>query len=680
MISTYRKQLPISITTILRDYPFTCDTNKDVIREAVRCEKDIFFCDIEPTEQLQLAATMALLSARLSNQTAMIVVRTSEQAKNIYNYINSDKEQLAAESSGKTLASIRIASTFTKFKGNCLPLAMNKLIITSYTTLFRNLLYRKNKDDSIKAKIQLPIVDAYIFVDPFDENKSLNRAYKSWIFFDIDPLLSLLPQRKKTHIRKHYISVGLIPVEAIEEGFDNVTISSRESARAIYQDLKDIVLQDSLLRFVVVCLYSGSPSKKELIKRILKTKHIRIIQAEKKKTAAEMKQLLSELVFNSEYYQKFALFESLQEEHLGPFAVVRKEQSSYSRYTLTKFGQQYLIASTYFGEMLSNPLKILTTIRKKTENDIINWTLVQEIFHNFTKGQLQFDDLQLLIGKLKPSKEEEETIAGILSISNNSYLLFQVTQMLNCFREQMTQGTRDNLRSLNKTLLGSYNAEESSSIGKRDRHTLEKALKELLVNTEYPITLNKICSMLIVNTYEATQAIQDLIRNGFHVKALTVKPPKGRSLTYYTCKNFPAHFKVVCGDCHWYEKKRCTFWQRTKHIAERKVSSEEIHRATGTLRSNTVGCERFREKDTVTRKYSIEGFIDFIPKSFKGHSTENDELYVYLCPTCYEEERETEIEDFGTGDKPSQGLISISCPVCNSTFKLIQKRKKARSR
>ena len=109
MTSTYRKQLPISITTILRDYPFTCDTNKDVIREAVRCEKDIFFCDIEPTEQLQLAATIALLSARLSNQTAMIVVRTSEQAKNIYNYINSDKEQLTAESSGKTLAGIRIA-------------------------------------------------------------------------------------------------------------------------------------------------------------------------------------------------------------------------------------------------------------------------------------------------------------------------------------------------------------------------------------------------------------------------------------------------------------------------------------------------------------------------------------------------------------------------------------------
>ncbi len=675
----YRMNLPISIVTILRDYPFTDISDIDIIRKTVLCETDIFFYGIDPTDQLQLATTVALLAARLSNQTAMIVVRTSEQARKIYSYINSDERQLAIETSKKTLAGMKIASTFSKFKGNSHPLALNKLIITSYSTLFRNQLYKKSRDDSLKAKIQLPIVDAYIFIDPFDETKTLTQASKYWSFNDIDPILFLFPKREKNHVRKHYLSVGLIPVEDVENGLSDIVVFPRESNITQCQDLKDIDLQDTLLRFVLISLYSGSPSKKELIERLMKTTSIRIFQAENKKTAAEMKQLLFELIFSSEYHQKFTLFESLQENLLGPFALVTKVQNCYSRYILTKFGQQYLIASTYFEEMLNNPLDIITTIRKESENDIIDWVLVQEIFNNFSKGQLQFDDLQLLIGKLESSKEKEETIARILSTSNNSYLLFQVTQMLNCFREQMTQDTRDNLSSLNKVLLTSYNVEESSLTGKKDRQTLERALKELLVNVEYPITLNKICSMLVVNAFEATQAIQDLTKKGFSIKTLTVKPPKGRSLTYYTCRKFPAHFKVICGNCYWYVKKRCTFWQRTKHVAERKISSEDIHRAKGTLRSNTVGCKHFREKETVTKKYSIEEFIDLIPKSFKGYSPENEELYVYLCPTCFEEGREIVLEDFGTGDRPTQGLMSVSCLVCNTTFKLIQKRKKTRS-
>ena len=191
MTVTFRSQLPISITTILREYPFPNNPHIDIIRKVVQCETDIFFYGIPITDQLPLTTTTALLSARLSGQTVMIIVRTSEQAKTIFNYINSNEENQLAINSKKTLAGIRIASTFSKFKGNSQPLASNKIVITSYSTLFRNLLYRKSREDSLKAKIQLPNVDSYIFVDPFDENRYLNKASKSWTFNDIDSLLSL---------------------------------------------------------------------------------------------------------------------------------------------------------------------------------------------------------------------------------------------------------------------------------------------------------------------------------------------------------------------------------------------------------------------------------------------------------------------------------------------------------
>jgi len=678
MTAIFRTQLPISITTILRDYPFPSKFKKEIIREAVHCEKDIFFYGIPTTEQLPLATTIALLSARLSNQTAMIIVRTSEQAKAIYNYINSYEERWLTENSKKTLAGSRIASTFTNFKGNSQSLASNKIILTSYNTLFRNLLYKKSRDDSLKGKIQLPSVDSFIFVDPFDENRYLNRATKSWNFKDIESILSLLPKREKTHVRKYYVSVGLIPAEDIRIGFKDIVFSSGEIDLSIYLNLKDINLQDVLLRFVLINLYSGSPSKNELIERILKTTYIQLYQVESEKSNLEMKQLLKELIFNSKFWQGISLFDSLQEKLLGTFALIRKDQNSYSRFTLTKFGRQYLIASTYFQEMLNNPIEIITSIRKKTENEIIDWKLAQEIFFEFTKGQLQFEDLRLLLSSKELSKEEKESIEKILSSSKNSFLLFQVTQFLNCFREQMTQDTQENLNYLNKTMLKSYNIDNSPSIGKKDRQTLKRALKELLINSDQPITQNKICSMLIINNHEAKQAIQDLIKNGFQVKSITVKPPKGRSRTYYTCKEFPLHFKVVCGDCHWYEKKRCTFWQRTKEIAERKASSEDYIRATGTLRSNTVGCEHFIEKEKVIVIYSVEEFYDDTPKSFTGYSSDKKEMYVYLCSSCFKEGREVVIEDFGTGEKPAQGSKPVSCPICNSTYKLVQKRKKVR--
>ncbi len=678
MTVTFRSQLPISITTILREYPFPNNPHIDIIRKVVQCETDIFFYGIPITDQLPLTTTTALLSARLSGQTVMIIVRTSEQAKTIFNYINSNEENQLAINSKKTLAGIRIASTFSKFKGNSQPLASNKIVITSYSTLFRNLLYRKSREDSLKAKIQLPNVDSYIFVDPFDENRYLNKANKSWTFNDIDSLLSLLPKREKTNIRKYFISTGFIPIEDIKKGFTDIVFSLSEIDRSIYLDLKDDNLYEVILRFTLISLYSGSPSKKEIIERILKTSYIRLYKAEKKITTTEMKQLLKEIIFSSENRQKFSLFESLQVEFLGPFALIRKEPSSYSRYTLTKFGRQYLIASTYFGEMLNNPIEIITNIRKKTKNEKIDWKITQEIFIDFTKGQLQFEDLQLLVSKKNISKEEKETIAKILSSAKISYLVFQVTQMLNCFRERMTQDTRENLNTLNKVLQNSNDFEDTPTIGKKDRQTLERALKELLVNADYPITFHKICSMLIINDYEAKQAIQDLIKNGFQVNKLTIKPPKGRSLDYFTCKDFPDHFKVVCGDCHWYEKKHCTFWRGAKYIAERKVSSENLIRATETLRSDTVGCMNFRGKENVRIVYTIEEFYETITKSFTGYSSENKEMYVYLCNTCILEGREVVIEDFGTGDKPTQGSKPVSCSVCNTTFKLVQKRKKAR--
>ncbi|GAJ01253.1 unnamed protein product, partial [marine sediment metagenome] len=165
MTTDYYRNNPISFTTILREYPFPDEIDLDIIRKTVKRETDIFFYGIIPPDQISLAVTIALLSARLSNQSAMIVVRTSEQARKIYNYVNSEKEQ-SDLFSRKHLAGIKIASTFSKFKGNSQPLAANKLIITSYSTLLRTLLYRKSKDDSLKKKVQLPIVDAYIFVDP----------------------------------------------------------------------------------------------------------------------------------------------------------------------------------------------------------------------------------------------------------------------------------------------------------------------------------------------------------------------------------------------------------------------------------------------------------------------------------------------------------------------------------
>lgn len=677
MVTDYYRNNPISFTTILREYPFPDDIDLDIIRKTVKRETDIFFYGIIPPDQISLAITIALISARLSNQTAMIVVRTSKQARKIYNNINSEKEQ-SDLFSRKHLAGIKIASTFSKFKGNSQPLAANKLIITSYSTLLRTLLYRKCKDDSLKKKVQLPIVDAYIFVDPLDENKSLNSSKKSWSFNDIDSLFSLLPRREKTHIRKHYISTGLIPIEDIEIGFRNITTSSKDSLLALYHYTKDNNLQNILLRFILVNLYSGSPSKKDLLERLMDTIYTRIFQSESKKKEIEMQEFLVEQIFQLDFYQGYTLFDGLQKELLGPFSLVTKDRNCYSRFTLTEFGKKFLIASTYFKEILNNPIELLTTIRKKTENDIINWSIVQNIFSDFTKGQLQFDDLQLLLGILEPTKEEEETIAEILRNSKNSYMLFQVTQLANCFREQMTQQAKDKLRFLDRNRLNSVVSSESSLIMKMDRRTLERFVKELLINADYPLTLHKISSMLVINTFEVTQAIQDLITNGFQVEKLIGKPPKGRSLAYYSCKGFPNHYNVVCGDCHWYVKKRCTFWQRIKSIAERMISDEDLLRITETLRSNTIGCEHFQAKESVTKVFTIEEFNDHIPKSFSGQTLEGEELLVYLCPDCFFEGREVVLEDFGTGDRPTQGLIAVSCPVCNTTFKLIQKRKKTR--
>ncbi len=558
--------LPKAITRVLRDFPFPSNIDKESIRKAVNCREDLLFATPDLDEQLQIAVTLALLNARFVNTSSLIVVRTSAEARKIYNILNPHQQNnfSSDDLTNETISppidkyAIRVASTFSKFKGNSYPSANDCIIITSYDNLLRNLLYRKSSVVELKNRVTLPLTNAYIFVDPFGENRSLRRATESFTTFDIDGILFFKRRMNNLNIRMHYISPGIVSLDE-QKSMLNVTttakitgdheldFSSYIDRHSIKENLRYVLPYSMLLR-----LYSGHPTKKQLTKRIQNSANYRLLQnTHESRTNPEfLQEILFEELFKSTYSSE-CLFELCQQS-LGKFALVLRANGNSGKYTLTTFGKKFLIASTYFKEIQEDPIGVLLDIKNRTQNDIIDWNIISEIFHNFTDGRLAYNDLQILLGRLKTKKnDEEETIAKILSRTQDSYSVFKVYRLLVSFQDQMSPGAKKNFTLISKAIVQNLEILDEPLVGKKDRLAIEQAIKEELEYATQPLTRTQIALNLSLLNSDVELALDNLEKNSsLSLNTITVKPPIGRSVTYYSTKEIPKHFFEKCGNCY----------------------------------------------------------------------------------------------------------------------------------
>ncbi len=674
--------LPKAITTVLRDYPFPSGVDNDSTRKAVRCDEDLLFVTPDQDEQLQVAVTLALLKARFANSSAMIVVRTSDKARKIFNIRNPHQQETVSTPIDKY--AIRVASTFSKFKGNSHPSANDCIIITSYDCLLRNLLYRKSSLVELKNRVRLPLANAYIFVDPFCENRSLRRATKSFTTFDIDGIIFFKRRSNNLNIRMHYISPGIIPQDE-QKNMLKVTTAVKiagDHELAFDSDLNrhDIreSLQSVLPNLMLLRLYSGQPSKSELVLRIQNSINYRFLQntCEIKENPEFLQEMIIEVLFQST--DSFECLFDLYQQALGDFALVSKVRENSGIYTLTPFGKKFLIASTYFKEIQEDPIGVLSDIKSRTQNDTLDWNCILEIFHNFTDGKLAYDDLQILLGRLKTKEnDEDETIAKILSRTQDSFSVFKVCILLTSFQDHMTTEAKKSFNLISKAIGQNFDLMDEPLIGKKDRLAIEQAIKEELEFATSPMTKAQIALNLSLLSSDVEQALVNIEKNSsMSLKAVTVKPPVGRSVTYYSTKEIPEYFYKKCGNCYYYNKNSCNFWREVRETAERKVPKDKMgYISTSILRKNTVACEAFLEADIVEMHFTIDEFNKSNPKRFDGYSENGEEKFTHFCKPCKDERGEmVPLESLGTAAFPQQGATPTKCPRCGSTIKLVQER------
>ncbi len=684
--------LPKAITTVLRDYPFPRGVDNATIRKAVSCDEDMLFVTPDLDEQLQIAVTSALLNSRFANSSSIIVVRTADEARKIFTMLNLHQEtNFSTENLSNegfyplsNKYAIRVASTFSKFKGNSYPSANDCVIITSYDCLLRNLLYRKSSDVKLKNRINLPHTNAYIFVDPLRENDSLRRTRKSFTTFDIDGILFFKRKANNQNIRMHYISPGLVPLDEQKNMLIVTTAVKISGDHEFYfnSDLNPEVLKEefqSVLPYLMLLrLYSGQPSKSKMIQRIQNSLICRLLQNISKLEASHdfLQKMLIEILFKPRNFSE-GLFDKYQKS-LGDFALISKVRENSGIYTLTPFGKKFLIASTYFKEIREDPMGVLLNIKNRTQNDTLDWNCISEIFHNFTDGKLAYDDLQMVLGRLKTKgNDEDEVIAKILSRTQDSFTIFKVSILLASLQEHMTPEAKKNFGLISKAIGQNLDLMDVPLIGKKDRLAIEQAVKEELEYATIPMTLTLIALNLSLLSSDVERALVSLEKNDLlSLKTVTGKPPKGKRITYYSTKEIPEYFYKKCGDCYYYEKNHCNFWRDVRETAERKVPKEKMdYITTSMLRKDTIACEAFLEEETIEMQFSIDEFYRSNPKRFDGQTEEGEEEYTHFCRFCYDERGEMiPLEAFGTAPFPQQGSTPTRCPRCGSSFKLIQER------
>lgn len=670
--------LPRSFVTILRDYAFPADFNEEGIRKAVHCQEDLTIITPKTSEQLQIAATLALLNSRLANTSAMIVVRTSQEAKQIHNFLNPSEinqiEQFEHEydfSHRLTNSTIRVASTFMKFKGNCYPSSTNCIIITSYNHLLRNLLIRRSNLPDLKRKVSLPLVNAYIFVDPLNENRNFD-------LIDLDSILFL--KRITANARTHFISPGTLTKTQLLKAFQTKSIIEINESNQESVDLTDMIdtkdlISNTLPIQILMRSFSGHPTKKQLLLKLKNSINYRLLI--NKNTITVKSKVLDEII-EEEFSKIFKLLnKSNQTLYSGKetLTLISHCKKYTGRYNLTPFGKRFLVASTYFEEIKKDPLAIIALINEKISNNVLNWGGIAEIFHTFTVGRIPYDDLQILIEKLETRKlSEDDAIFKSVFSGKNSYSFFKIHKLLSSYQKIMSEKAKKRFSLIGNLISSNFDYVDEAS-GKKDKEAILQAIKEELMIACEPLTATQIMLNLSLQKKEVTDALIKIELGSDTLQTVVVKPPKGRSVKYYSMSEIPFYYFKECGGCFYYENVRCNFWVEAEEIAERKIPEKYLpYLHTNKLRRKTVACEYYQEVETMELKMSIPEFYQSTQIEFVRFDGEDGEEFAHHCPNCLKEGEKNHIEGFGSSTLPQQGSMINKCSICGSSYKLIQEK------
>ncbi|MHA1126560.1 MAG: hypothetical protein ACTSO7_13640 [Candidatus Heimdallarchaeota archaeon] len=674
----YLECLPKSFVTILRDFAFPNGFSAEGIRKAVNCKENLTIIASEITEQMQIAATLALLNSRLANTSAMIVVRTTREARLIYQFLNPmdnnqiDQDFLEYDHSHRLVTNtIRVASTFMKFKGNCYPSRNNCIIITSYNHLLRNILYHRSNLPELKRKVSLPLVSTYIFVDPLNESRTqLENIFDSILFF----------KRKSNYSKKrmHFISLGILSETQLRKAFQTKTIIEVNDYNSNDFDFADISTKDlinSYLQFqILLSSFSGHPTKNQLLNR-LKNSIFYKLQINNSIKPTNFDEVLEE--------QFHAIFDTLimpnQEDELEEtsLSLISEGENYTGRYHLTRFGKEFLIASTYFKEIQNDPLTIIGLIQDKITNKALEWDGIAQIFHTFTTGRIAYDDLQVLIEKLETKDLPEESINfKLLFPASNSYTFFKIHKLISCFQEIMSEKAKKRFSLIGK-VLSSYDTFSDFDDRIKDKETILRAVKEELTLASEPLTKAQIIMNLSIQKEEVIEALSKLELQSESLNTIVVKPPKGRKVKNYSLNDIPSYYFKECGNCYFYGSTRCNYWTEAAEIAERKIPEKYLpYLEVKKLQRKTVACEYYQEESILDLEIPIEEFqSNFIPKDFVDFTGESGEEFAHYCRFCLEEDGiKIHIESFGSSVFTQQGAKPSKCPRCKSSFKLMQRK------
>jgi hypothetical protein len=305
---------------------------------------------------------------------------------------------------------------------------------------------------------------------------------------------------------------------------------------------------------------------------------------------------------------------------------------------------------------------------------MLNWEGVAKIFHYFTSGRIAYDDLQVLIQRLETKdKQEEDDLKSIFS-KKSTYSLFKIHNLLTCFQESLSESAKKRLSLIGKFVFSNYEGMELGS-SLKDKMAILQAVKEELLLANEPLTKNQIMVNLSLRKGDVTEALTKIELQNEALQTILGKPPKGKSIKYYSFKEFPTHYYKKCGDCYFYGKNKCNFWTEIMEKAERKVPEKFIPYAqTKTLQRRTIACEVFQEAETMEITMSLSEFYDSTPTDFVSFTNDGEGEFAHYCQFCLKEGHKVHIKAFGSTEFPQQGSIPNKCPKCGSSFKLEQER------
>ncbi len=448
---------------------------------------------------------------------------------------------------------------------------------------------------------------------------------------------------------------------------------------------------DDIYRYAFIpllgLLFKRHLTRKQLFTEMQSSYLFRSITQEKDSQPDE---LVFEQIFDKQLYKAFLLLSSAV---LGPFQFITK---SHNRYTLTPFGEEFLIAISYSSAELTDISQLVLFLYSAMKTGALTWdSLLEYLRKSFPvedayKYNQSFNQLVEFIQQIhkhysamNESSSENDSVKTNMKLTNLlrtkkfSFGDFQNLKLLTSIGQRFANDSlTDSLQAITEQMLKSfYNHQPSrkKNVLYNKQKARELVLTEVLA-TENPQTVSQVALALQLNRNLTDRILRSFVREAEPlIISKTVTTTRGQRIYFASITNFPDYFDFYCSKYQFYTTTGiCSIFSTLGKLAPHKLPYEYRSRAVKPLKPGTVPCRFFSSKTLQRESYTLGAFGD-LTRVVQGLTTFGT-TFMHKCLYCIKV-----IEAFGTDYLPQIGTSTISCSNCGSLYKLSRSKNKKKS-